>query len=130
MNLSKHILIASTNTKLTLGYASQLEPAGYSVSSYTDGRDVLQAALDHRPALILLDLDLYNLSAHDLIDIIRHTPETAHTKIIILTTIIDPAIRTRFAALGVTDVAIASPTNASEVIARIHHHLGTYANQK
>ena len=116
------ILIATADHKLAMAYADRLGRSHFDVRQSDHQTRVLQDSLDFAPDLILIDTEL-GIGEHDILDILHHTPETTHTKVMLLTTLIDPAARARAHELGAVDIIIKSPATIPDVIARIHHHL-------
>jgi len=68
--------------KITQSY---LEAAGYQVQTVLDGQSALQAAEDHPPDLILLDVVLPGIDGFEVCRRLRKLPGTAHVPIIMLT---------------------------------------------
>jgi pilus assembly protein CpaE len=68
--------------KVTQAY---LEAAGYQVQTAPDGQAALQAAQDHPPDLILLDVVLPGIDGFEVCRRLRQLPVTAHVPIIMLT---------------------------------------------
>lgn len=118
------ILLVVDHDRIAGLYTKRLESENFDVNAVTDGSQALQEALSYKPDLILLDAMMPKVSGYDLLDILRHTPETAHTKIIILSPIISPADRQRAHDLGATGLAVKSEAVITDVIHRINHHLG------
>jgi len=101
-----------------------MEAEGFSVRHCPNGEDALQEALDYHPDLILLDIMMPKISGYDVLDILRHTPETAHTKIVILTALSQPSDQQRAKELGADEFLIKSQAVISDVMNRIRFHLG------
>jgi len=62
-----------------------LSARGYTVLAATDGESGLQAAIDHQPDLILMDLGLPDVDGQTLVGWMRRVPELSHTPIIAVT---------------------------------------------
>jgi DNA-binding response OmpR family regulator len=112
------ILIATSDTLLAEAYKNRLRHLDFIIDSITDGTRVLNQILKAQPNLIVLDSQL-QVHGHDILEIIRETPETAHTKVIIITPLITSALRKRFAELGVNHVEIHSPATIEKVVEQI-----------
>ncbi|MBW4061891.1 response regulator [Candidatus Saccharibacteria bacterium] len=129
MRQSPRVIIAMANTRLAAAYSNRLSEYPYQVILCRDGQDLLQHSLNHQPELIIMDADLPT-PGHDLIEIIQLTPETAHSKIILLTPLITADLRTRSKQLGLTDVFINSPGVIPEVLTHVHRHLKPQVSTK
>lgn len=59
-----------------------LQQAGFSVLEAGTGEETLRLTIEHRPALILLDVNLPDMSGFQVCEQIRKSPETAATTIV------------------------------------------------
>ncbi len=62
-----------------------LTARGYTVVAAGDAETGLQAAVDHDPDLILLDLGLPDVDGQTLVGLMRRVPELTHTPIVAVT---------------------------------------------
>jgi DNA-binding response OmpR family regulator len=118
------ILLVEDDIALATAYKVSMEAEGFDVRHCPNGEDALQAALDYHPDLILLDIMMPKISGYDVLDILRHTPATAHTKIVILTALSQPSDQQRAKELGADEFLIKSQAVISDVMKRIRFHLG------
>jgi two-component system phosphate regulon response regulator PhoB len=121
------ILLVEDDLALATAYKVRMEAEGFAVRHCPDGEDALQEALDYHPDLILLDIMMPKISGYDVLDILRHTPATAHTKIVILTALSQPSDQQRAKELGADEFLIKSQAVISDVMNRIRFHLGIKA---
>lgn len=125
MTTSKpRILLVEDDLALATAYKVRMEAEGFDIHHCPNGEDALQAALDYHPDLILLDIMMPKISGFDVLDILRNTPETAHTKIIILTALSQPSDRQRAKDLGADEFLVKSQAVIADVMKRIRFHLG------
>ena len=68
----------------------RLERQGFEMLSAADGREALLAARQHRPDLILLDLDMPVMDGRAAMRALRSDPKTFRIPIIVLTAHADP----------------------------------------
>jgi DNA-binding response OmpR family regulator len=61
------------------------ESMGYDVRCVTDPRDALRAAIDFRPHLITLDLEMPFVNGYDVLKQLRAHPATNGTPVVIVT---------------------------------------------
>jgi len=118
------ILLVEDDLALATAYKIRMDAEGFDVRHCPNGEDALQEALDYRPDLILLDIMMPKISGFDVLDILRNTKQTAHTKIIILTALSQPADRKRAKDLGADEFLVKSQAVIADVMNRIRFHLG------
>ena len=63
------------------------------------------------------------ISGFDVRDILRNTPETMNTRVIMLTALSQDKDRQRAESLGVDDYLVKSQVVIGDVIERVRHHL-------
>jgi DNA-binding response OmpR family regulator len=118
------ILLVEDDAALASVYQARMEAEGFEVRHVDNGENALSAAVEFKPDLILLDIMMPRISGFDVLDILRNTPETCNTKIIILTALSQPSDQERAKSLGVDEYLVKSQAVISDVMARIRHHLG------
>ncbi len=123
-NQKARILLVEDDLALATAYRVRMEAEGFDVYHCPDGEEAMQKALDYRPDLILLDIMMPKISGFDVLDILRNTKETAHTKIIILTALSQPSDRKRAKDLGADEFLVKSQAVIADVMKRIRFHLG------
>ena len=79
------ILIADDNLDILAGFSELLEIENYQVYTETNGMDAVKSAKSIEPDLILLDINMPGLSGLDACKILRESPETQLTPIVIIT---------------------------------------------
>src|ERR1700733_11120406 len=125
MNRPKpRILLVEDDLALAAAYRTRMEAEGFDVRDSPDGEKALQAALEYHPDLILLDIMMPKMSGFDVLDILRNTKETAHTKIIILTALSQPSDRQRAKDLGADEFLVKPQAVSADVMKRIKFPLG------
>jgi CheY-like chemotaxis protein/prolyl-tRNA editing enzyme YbaK/EbsC (Cys-tRNA(Pro) deacylase) len=77
-----------------------LERAGYSCRGVADGSHALVLAREMRPAAILLDLMLPDMSGFEVYERLRHSGPIKATPVVVVTALDDEAARQRGRALG------------------------------
>ncbi|HEY6736486.1 MAG TPA: response regulator [Candidatus Saccharimonadia bacterium] len=118
------ILLVEDDLALATAYRIRMEAEGFDVRHCPNGEAALQQALEYHPDLILLDIMMPRISGFDVLDILRNTPETAHTKIIILTALSQPSDKVRAKELGADEFLVKSQAVIADVMKRIRFHLG------
>ena len=124
MSTLPKILLVEDDLALAQAYKIRMEAEGFAVKHCPDGEQAMQTAISYHPDLILLDIMMPKISGFDVLDILRNTPETARTKIIILTALSQPSDKARAKELGADEFLVKSQAVISDVMKRIRFHLG------
>lgn len=124
---AKKILLVEDDETLANVYKTRLHAEGFDLRRVPNGEEALAAALEYKPDLILLDVMMPKVSGFDVLDILRNTPETTNTKVIMLTALSQDADRQRAEQMGVDDYLVKSQVVIADVVDRIKHHLGIAA---
>ena len=119
MDTKKKILLVEDDEMLSQVYRSRFEIEGFDVKEVYNGEDALSAAISFK-----LDAMMPRISAFDVLDILRNTPETANIAIIMLTALSQPRDKERAESLGVDDYLVKSQVVIGDVVARVKKHLG------
>lgn len=121
---AKKLLLVEDDETLANVYMTRLSAEGFDLKRVPNGEEALAAALEYKPDLILLDVMMPKVSGFDVLDILRNTPETTNTKIIMLTALSQDSDRQRAESMGVDDYLVKSQVVIADVVERIKHHLG------
>ena len=105
-------------------YQMRMEAEGFEVKLCNDGEAALQVAQDFHPQLIVMDIMMPRLNGFDAIDILRHTPEFAATKIVVLSAMSQPDDIQKARDLGADEYFVKSQMVISDVMARLRTILG------
>lgn len=124
------ILLVEDDINLRDIYYARFEAEGFEISVAGNGEEALAAAVKERPDIILLDIMMPRISGFDVLDIIRSTPEIAHTKVIMMTALSEEADRERGKKLGVDEYLVKSQVTLEEVVDVVKRTLGVQNNKK
>lgn len=120
------ILLADDEAHITFVVARTLEKAGFSVVIARDGEEAFELAREHRPDLLITDLQMPHMSGLQLCQRLKANPETAGTPAIMLTA--------RGYVLDTGEVArtnirmvLSKPFSAREILQRARDVLGLSA---
>ncbi len=105
-------------------YSARLMAEGYTVVTASDGEEALAIAVRERPDLIILDVMMPKISGFDVLDILRQTPETKTTKVIMMTALSQDTDRQRGESLGVDKYLVKSQVTLEDVVATVKTVLG------
>lgn len=84
MQVPAKVLIVDDDAAIRQILNFTLRRAGYEVVQMHDGREVLTAALEHEPGLILLDLHMPHTSGLSALQQLRQEPRTRHIPVVAL----------------------------------------------
>lgn len=110
------ILLVEDDINLREIYAARLSAEGYELVVASDGEEALSKAVAEKPNLILLDVMMPKISGFDVLDILRSTPETKATKVIILSALSQQSDRERGERLGADKYLVKSQITLEDVV--------------
>lgn len=117
------ILLVEDDTNLQEIYSARLTAESYEVITASDGEEALATAVRERPDLIVLDIMMPKISGFDVLDILRSTPETKDTKVIMMTALSQDSDRQRGEKLGVNKYLIKSQVTLEDVVNSVKQEL-------
>ncbi len=121
--MAKLMLVEDDNNLREI-YGARLMAEGYEIISAADGEEALALAVKEKPDLIISDVMMPKISGFDMLDILRTTPETKNTKVIMMTALSQPEDRQRGEALGADKYLVKSQVTLEDVVAAVHEILG------
>jgi two-component system cell cycle response regulator DivK len=83
--MAKTVMIVEDNDLNMKLFSDLLQANGYDTVQAKDGRDVLSLARDHRPDLIVMDIQLPGISGLDITKTIRSDDQLKATPVIAVT---------------------------------------------
>jgi signal transduction histidine kinase len=117
-NDSPLVLIAEDSVTQSRRLQYILEQQCYRVVSKSNGRAALQAARDERPALIISDVVMPEMSGYELCHQIKQDPDLRDVPVILVTTLSDPQDVIRGLECG-ADNFILKPYETDQLLRRI-----------
>jgi DNA-binding response OmpR family regulator len=117
------ILLVEDDTNLQEIYSARFMAESYDVITANDGEEALATAVRERPDLIVLDVMMPKISGFDVLDILRSTPETKDTKVIMMTALSQDSDRLRGENLGVNKYLIKSQVTLEDVVNAVKQEL-------
>jgi len=119
----KTILVVEDAENLVRFVRVNLGVEGYTVTSARSGREGLEAALQTKPDLIILDLMLPQMGGWELLSRVRSHPDLYRIPILILTATANPEEEAHARRIGATDYLV-KPVSASELVRHVRRILG------
>lgn len=120
--MPKIMLVEDDNSLLEI-YQARLEAEGFTVVVAHDGEEALTVALKEHPDLIIADVMMPKVSGFDMVDILRSTPETKGTKIIMMTALNQAEDKARAEKLGADRYLVKSQVTLEDVTKIVHEIL-------
>ena len=119
------ILLVEDDVNLREIYSARFAAESYQVITASDGEEALATAVRERPDLIVLDVMMPKISGFDVLDILRSTPETKDTKVIMMTALSQDTDRQRGESLGVNKYLIKSQVTLEDVVNAVKEQLSS-----
>lgn len=110
------VMVVEDDDNLRQIYGIRLTAEGYTVVSASNGEEALAMAVQEKPDLILSDVMMPKISGFDMLDVLRSTPETAHTKVILMTALSGDEQRDRGSQLGADRYLVKSQVGIEDVV--------------
>ena len=121
------ILLVEDDVNLRDIYFARFQADNYELAVASNGEEALAIAVKEKPDLILLDVMMPRISGFDVLDILRSTPETKSTKVIMMTALSEQTDKDRGKALGVDEYLVKSQVTLEDVVATVKKVLGSSA---
>ncbi|HEY6736951.1 MAG TPA: response regulator [Candidatus Saccharimonadia bacterium] len=119
------ILLVEDDVNLREIYSARFAAESYQVITASDGEEALATAVRERPDLIVLDVMMPKISGFDVLDILRSTPETKETKVIMMTALSQDSDRQRGESLGANKYLIKSQVTLEDVVNAVRDQLSS-----
>ena len=117
------VLVADDDPDILALVSFRLERAGYKVVEASDGEQALQAAVERRPDLAILDVMMPKLTGYDVTRRIREDEATRRMPVILLTARVQEADVAQGFETGADDY-LKKPFSPQELRARVQAILG------
>jgi CheY-like chemotaxis protein len=118
------IMLVEDDNNLREIYEARLLAEGYEIVSAKDGEEALALAVKEKPDLIISDVMMPKISGFDMLDILRSTPETKNTKVIMMTALSQAEDKARADKLGADRYLVKSQVTLEDV-AKVAHEVLT-----
>ena len=79
------VLVVDDNVDTVLSFSMLLRASGHDVQTAHDGLKAVQAAIDYRPDIVLLDIGLPGLNGYEVAKQLREHPDFKHVVLVALT---------------------------------------------
>lgn len=109
------VMLVEDDNNLREIYEARLLAEGYEIVSAQDGEEALATAVKEKPDLIIADIMMPKISGFDMLDILRSTPETRDTKVIMMTALSQAEDKERANKLGADKYLVKSQVTLEDV---------------
>jgi CheY-like chemotaxis protein len=106
-------------------YQARLMAEGYQTVTAKDGEEALALVGQEKPDLIILDVMMPKISGFDTLDILRSTPATQATKVIMMSALSQAEDKTRAEKLGANKYLVKSQVTLEDIVKAVKEILGT-----
>jgi len=100
-------------------YQARLSAEGYETVSAKDGEEALALVGKEKPDLIILDVMMPKISGFDTLDILRSTPATRDTKIIMMSALSQAEDKLRAEKLGANRYLVKSQVTLEDIVKNV-----------
>jgi two-component system, cell cycle response regulator DivK len=115
------ILVVEDNEKSMKLFRDLLEATGYRTLEATTGAEAVELATEHRPDLVLMDIQLPDIDGVEALGRLRADERTASIPVLALTAQAMEGDRERFLAAGF-DAYLSKPVNIVSFIGTVKQH--------
>lgn len=114
----RSVLVADDDTMTRMLVKLLLEREGYTVLEAGTGRQAVEIAVREHPSLIVMDLNMPEMSGYDAINHVRRAPSLAAVPLLVLTAEEGPGVETSVLQLGADDY-ILKPFDPGVLLSRV-----------
>jgi len=120
--MAKKILVVDDEPNIVLSLEFLMSQAGYEVLTAENGDAALRLMAQERPDLVLLDINLPDISGYEVCQRIRANADWSATKVLMITAKGRAVEREKGLALGADDY-ITKPFSAQDVVDKVAQYL-------
>ncbi|MGF1602872.1 MAG: response regulator [Thermosynechococcaceae cyanobacterium] len=120
--IEAQIMIVDDDPKILEAVAAILRPWGFAVTALSDPTQFWEALTASPPDLLVLDVEMPQISGVDLCKVVRNDPQWEQLPIIFLTAHTEPEVVNRVYAVGADDF-VSKPIIGPELVVRILNRL-------
>jgi two-component system cell cycle response regulator DivK len=118
---SRQILVVEDNERNMRLFCDVLQASGYRTLEATTGESAVELALEHRPDLVLMDIQLPDIDGVQALDRLRADERSASLPVLALTAQAMEGDRERFLAAGF-DGYLSKPVDIAEFVATVKRY--------
>ena len=119
----KTVMIIEDNALNMKLFADLLEVSGYRTLQFTEGMEALERVLEHRPDLLLIDIQLPHKSGLEIIGEIKARPEIADIPAVAVTAFAMKGDEDKVRQAGFDDY-ISKPIAVKDFLEKVKRYIG------
>jgi DNA-binding response OmpR family regulator len=112
------VLVAEDDVLTRMLVKVLLEREGCTVLEARTGREAIEVAARERPSLVVMDLQMPEMSGYDAIAQLRRVPALASTPVLVISSDDSPSVKANVLELGADDY-LAKPFNQADLSNRV-----------
>lgn len=120
----KTILIIDDEKDLRAVLSAALHDEGYEILEAANGEEGLKMALEHKPALILLDVIMPKMTGLEMLEKLREDEWGKEADILLLTVLEDVESVSRALQHGVHDYLVKTDWDLKDIVQRVREKVG------
>jgi two-component system, cell cycle response regulator DivK len=117
----RQVLVVEDNERSMKLFRDVLLASGYRTLEATTGKDAVELVIEHRPDLVLMDIQLPDIDGVEALDRLRADERTASVPVLALTAQAMEGDRERFLAAGF-DGYLSKPVNITDFVATVERY--------
>ncbi len=121
-NKTQKVLVIDDSTTNVVLLEAILQSKGYGILTALSAREGMEIIRKERPALILLDLLMPEVSGYEFLETINKDPENSKIPVIAVSAVTDQENKDRTMKLGAVDF-IEKPVEINNLIAKVEKYL-------
>ena len=115
------VLVVEDNERNMKLFRDVLQASGYRTLEATTGEQAVELATEHRPDLVLMDIQLPDIDGVEALDRLRADERTASVPVLALTAQAMEGDRERFLAAGF-DGYLSKPVNIADLVSTVKRY--------
>lgn len=120
----RKLVVAEPDAKLAEVLRSEFSAAGFEVRSASNGAEALEKAIEVKPDAVVMRLDLDQMSANEVVAMLKRLPGTMETQSVIYGVELPEVELDLVAALAVPQNCLVNNLNANAIVDRVMHVTG------
>ena len=117
------VLVVEDNERNMKLFRDVLQASGYRTLEATTGERAVELVTEHRPDLVLMDIQLPDIDGVEALDRLRANERTASVPVLALTAQAMEGDRERFLAAGF-DGYLSKPVNIADLVSTVKRYCG------
>jgi CheY-like chemotaxis protein len=122
------ILIIEDDATIAKVYETYLLHEGYTITVIENGVDGLDRAIAKKPDLILLDIVIPRMNGIEVLEKLKHIPETSQIPVIVLTNMVGDKVKNEALSKGAVLCIMKDRYSPEDIVKLVKEHLLSKVN--